>query len=191
MRKLRAAADVALTEAGKTLAKQIYDSFGRDVGGLRSKPGQPPNVDQGSLARSVGYTKAKDLRCIVGVGPVYGKYLEFGANIRAKKKALLIPLSRLAVRAYAEANGSGRGAMAWYEAKVGPKKLVRLKVADGVLIGQKIGGKNSRYEIDFKLTSRVKIKERPFLRPAVSKAKASGSIQRVFSGEMVKEMAKK
>jgi hypothetical protein len=191
MRRLLAAGDVALTEAAKTMAKQVYDSFGRDVGGVRSKPGQPPNIDQGSLARSVGYTKSNNLKCLVGVGPVYGKYLEFGANIRAKKKALLIPLSRLAVRAYAEGNKSGRAAMAWYEAKVGLKNIVRIKRTGHLLIGHKVGGKAARIEFDWMLASRVTLKPRPFLRPAVAKAKADGSLQSVFSASMQKEMAKK
>lgn len=183
MWRIRSAANAALTASGKVLADQMVRMLGRDKG-APSVPDAPPNTQTGELSRSLGYSEAKNLRSVVGSGVFYAKVLEFGKVIRAKKKALLIPLTRVGQN-FMRDNRGGHFALLAYQYRYG-KAVVRLKTASGILIGRRVGGKNQRYEIDFMLTARVQIKERPFMRPAVARAKAD--MRQAFRTTMRQEM---
>lgn len=90
---LAAAADV-----GADTAKR---SFGSDHGGVPSSPGNPPNSQTGNLQGSIKYAHpdalGTPLHAAYGTPVEYGRHLEFGATVTAKRtKYLPVPVNAAA-----------------------------------------------------------------------------------------------
>lgn len=165
MQRLDAAIGKGLEAAAAKLADGIAVTFGRNHGGVPSKPGQPPNTQFGGLRNSIGYTGArkegKAWKAFAGSSLEYAAYLEKGAVIKPKNaKMLMIPLShamKLAIRRY----GSPRAALA----SVGKIRWIKIDNRRSLVVRD--AGKGKRGEALFLATKGpVVLAPRPWVRPA-------------------------
>lgn len=97
MQKLIPSLNAGLTAAAAQMDNQAVVNFGRD--GSPSTPGGVPGVDDGHLQKSIRHaspeTMGTPLKAAFGTATSYGRYLEFGAHIRAKRtKYLAVPVNR-------------------------------------------------------------------------------------------------
>lgn len=93
---LRESFQHGLTAGAAMAADYAVRSFGSDHGGVPSLPGRPPNTQSGRLRNTVTFTGADlagPLTSAYGTNMMYGRVLELGGTIRARGKALAIPLS--------------------------------------------------------------------------------------------------
>jgi len=144
-----------------------------------SPPGSPPAVNTGELRRSFAWGKGGEprnenglnqaigngLKRIVGTRLVYAKIHEFGGIIRAKGKALLVPLNAEARRMQKRGN-------------IRAQKLVYIKRRGKppLLVKEIKRKRTSRFQLDpgfrigatFILLPQVRIPARPFMRPAAA-----------------------
>lgn len=188
-RRLIEAANVALTATVEVLADAMVNKMGGRGGqGQRSAPGQPPNTDYSALSKSFGYSRSTQLTALAGTPLAYAKFLELGAVIKAKKKALLIPMSRETSGMVAQSDGSSARGLQMYLAKYG-KKVARIKSRKGgVWIGHYVGGRKARFVFSWLMTAQTTIKPRPFMRPAFEQAKADGTLLNTFKTTLAREM---
>lgn len=180
LKRLEAAANKGLTEYAIVVAGTAERSFGREHGGIPSKPGMPPHSQSGHLRNSIAYVPAKNLKALVGTNVPYGRHLEFGFTARAKRaKFLAVPVHPKASRALVRAGGRTRN--------IPGLVLIRTK-AGQLLLVKPIKGKHARVEVWFVLKKSVTVAPRPWLRPALARSRAEG-LRRMHAA-VAREMAK-
>lgn len=164
--------------AGATIgADAAVRSFGRQHGGKSSAPGSPPNVQSGFLRNSVTAVNANDLgrplAAAYGTNVPYGRYLEFGANVRGRPW-LTVPIHPDAKKA------ARRG----IPARRLPLRLIKTKTQ--LLLIRDKKGKNARTEVWFVLKRAVKIAARPWLGRSLNdnRVQISARINDVVSRKM-------
>lgn len=179
---LRRGANAGASAAAVVGADAAVRSFGSDHGGVPSKPGSPPNSQSGNLRNSVAATAPGAMgngRAAFGTAVFYGKVMENGATIRAKRtKFLPVPLNVAAKRLMAKLAGSSVG---WAGGEnVGSLRMFNLVVirAGGRLFlvepaKSRSGKKGERMPTNgarFLLAKSVTIKPRPWLAPLLKSA---------------------
>lgn len=93
VRAVDAAADLGVKSAAEVLAKEARSSMGRANASIvavtnrykPAPPGAPPNVQQGTLKRSITKSRRGPRRWVVGAGVIYGQFLEFGTSTMAAR----------------------------------------------------------------------------------------------------------
>lgn len=189
IKRLTAAVDVAHEAAAQVLVRAITDQLGRQNGGVRSKPGQPPTSQSGKLSQGIGYSKPVGGKNIVGSGAKYAKVLEFGMLIRAKRKFMLYPITKDAEKFVRDSGASegktGEGLKRYEETYA--DTIVRMRQGGKILIGRVQGGsKYGQVLIEWIMAPRVYIAPRPFIRPALAKAKTE--MGKAFQGTLNRQM---
>lgn len=158
-----------LPAAGIELQREMTGLLKRRRG--PSLPGEPPGLDTGTLARSVNVTEPENLSIRVGTDLPYGRHLEFGAVVTAKKaKYLTIPLNR-AAKMMRRRNTTLRSVAGLFPL-IRPGKTP-------LLARRKVRGKDKTIEPMFALKKTVRIEARPWMRPALDNAK--DEMQAAFS----------
>jgi hypothetical protein len=181
MRKAEAAATAGLVVVGQHVEKEMRGILGRNHGGIPSRPGSPPNSQTNFLRGQIRYEMRGPLEVAIGSGAFYGAVLETGAVIRAKKKALMIPLSPEMKKLTARGKRPAAIITALRVDKTRPLRYI--KVRSGILIVREHpAAKRSkavwaptptgeRSEALFLMTSKVTIAARPWMVPAFIKAR--------------------
>lgn len=160
-RDVAQAVGVGITACAQAVASQAMRSMTRgDKLGSRSyqpsAPGQPPSIQSGHLRRSITARQIGPAEAVAGTSVLYGRVLEYGGVIRPRKsKYLTIPISPLARKA--AAGGLGAGSM---------PGLFPIKSKKGNLLLVR-GAKGGGIEPMYALKKRVRIRPRPWLRPAL------------------------
>lgn len=178
------AASAGIRHCGEVLERAMKSIIGRGHGGVPSRPNQPPNSQTNFLRGQIRYEMRGHLEVAVGSGAFYGGVLERGGTIRAKKKMLMIPLSREMKRRTARGERPANIIIALRFDKSRPIKYIKTK--RGVMIVRAVktvtrsarsirwGGPTSVGEADepmFLMTPRVTIAPRPWMRPAFERFK--------------------
>src|SRR5690606_28580100 len=124
-------AETAVTAAGIVIQGGMVKRLGQAAS--PSPPGGPPGVDTGRVRRSITVQRT-GLTVTVGTNLDYGRWLEFGANPRARKsKYMPVPITREARMAQRRV-GSVRSIPG----------LKPLKTPRGFYLVKEIGGKRAR-----------------------------------------------
>lgn len=93
IRAINGALDDAVTAGALVAADAAVAIMGRDHGGIPSKPGEPPNVQKGTLSRSTHYVSPQDMgiphTAAAGTDIPYGRFLEYGTSRMAARPWLL------------------------------------------------------------------------------------------------------
>jgi len=184
------ASSEGIRHCGEILEKAMKSIIGRGHGGVPSSPGQPPNSQTNTLRGQIRYEMRSHLEVAVGSGAFYGAVLERGGTIRAKKKMLMIPLSKEMKKRTARGERPANIVIALRFDKSRPIKYIKTK--RGVMIVREVktvtrsarsvkwGGPTSVGEADeplFLMTPRVTIAPRPWMRPALERSR-----ERLFRG---------
>jgi len=182
--KVEASANAGLRTVGVILEKDMKNIIGRNHGGVPSRPGNPPNSQTNFLRGQIRFEQKRSLEVRVGSGAFYGIVLEKGATIRAKKKALMIPLSKEMKRRTARGERPANIIISLRFDKTRPLKYIKTK--RGVMIVRSVktvkrsersvrwGGPMSIGEADeplFFMTAQVRIAARPWMRPSYERSR--------------------
>lgn len=165
LKAVKTAAEDALYAGAAVAADSAARSMGRSHGGISSSPGSPPNVQTSHLRNSIAFVHARDLgrplTAAFGTNVPYGRFLEFGATVRARDKKLTVPLNQKAKRLLASVGGNIRA----LALRVVPTK-------SGAFLALPPSVKGGDPEFLFKLEEEVVIAPRPWLLPTVKRDKA-------------------
>lgn len=144
-----------LEETGEFVRADIVRRLSRGSSrNAPSQPGHPPHADTGRLRQSIVWIVNKNkLTVKIGTSVIYGRILELGGTIRPKTAgALSVPISDAAKR--------HRGSPTIF-----PKRLTLIRSGGRAYL---IESKSRRTTIHYVLVKSVRIKARPYLRPAVT-----------------------
>jgi len=159
----------------------------------------PPNHQRGGLANSI-QVQAIGNKAIVGSNLPYGHIHEFGGVIRAKKtKYLPIPLN-MSARALAEKGGTGglktKGTFKLISPNFGRTLLLvrdtkfKAKMYINGADGKRKYKTLQNTEPVFLLKRSVRMPKRPFMAPALARARNNPAMVRVFAVGTTKGLAK-
>lgn len=172
------AANMAVTQAAMEIAKEAKYLVHKGTYGQHSNPGNPPNYQTGELYRSIRvaspYELGTPLTARVGSGKEapQGKWMEYGATIRAKNVRFLpIPINlpaQIMLRRLGSRYASSAGV-------VGSLRVFNLKLIkkDGKAFLMEMTTKGKKIKKGgavFVLKRSITIKPRPWLVPAAKLA---------------------
>lgn len=164
------AINAGVTAAATQASVQMRGMLGKGGRLQSAAAGRPPNSQRGGLSRSLTATKAVNRRARAGTNLVYGRILETGGTIHAKRTRFLpIPLNYAAKRMLEKSTGSLRtkGPMRVMRTTTGKLFLIGVdKVRGSVTRGAK-GSLRFNHEPVFMLKRSVTIKSHPYIRPGV------------------------
>lgn len=196
-------------EAGLTLAAAVCaDEAVKSFGSSPSPAGGPPGVDTGMLRRSIAFVSPQaagtPMKAHFGTSVVYGRYLEFGARITAKRaRYLAVPVDRALAQRLNRLKGtspflwSGAGStiraipgLKYIPPRKGARNGGRLVLASSVRVSVRGLSKKSRTvsagKTAFVLKDSVVIQPRPWIKRAALSAKAEA--ERVFNAVAFKRL---
>lgn len=124
------ATDEGLYAAGLRLEDAVRRGFGTGHGGTSSSAGGFPNTQTGQLRASVTTVKGRGITW-VGTNVMYGRWLNWGASIRPRGKALGIPLTSAAKTLLRQSGGSVQAAIDMLKSR---GKVFFKQSASGVLV---------------------------------------------------------
>lgn len=161
---LIAAVNDGLAAAANVGADTAKRSFGSNHGGAPSSPGSPPNSQTGRLRNSVMYAHPDALgtpmHAAYGTAVEYGRHLEHGATVTAKRtKYLPVPVNAAARKMATQAGNQG----------VSLRTLNLTLVVDkakrqALLVEKTRTGRDKKNGAVFVLKKSVRIAARPWLR---------------------------
>lgn len=161
MQRVKAANQAGLYRVALGLQKSIKGQLNLTAsnignGGKPSPPGSPPAKNTGTLGRSIQIDQTNPDRLLVGTNVVYAKIQEFGGVIRAKGRAMPIPLNWQAKRISA-ANPQGLRRV---------PNLVVIK-AGGLLAQIVRKSKTGAFGAIWALRKSITMPKRPYMAPAL------------------------
>lgn len=185
---------------GLVVQADVQDKFGRGGRFKSSTPGTPPNIQRRGLSRSI-QVKQSGISVIVGSNLPYGWVHETGNNgqpIRAKNvKFLPVPINDAARRLH-ESKGTQSlrsysmrfvrpmfGKQALLVGDAGVRTEVSVTGADGKR--KKVIRKDQPV---FVLKKSIRVPKRPFMAPALARARNNPSMVNVFAVGTTKALAK-
>jgi len=182
---------------GLVVQADVQDKFGRGGRFKSSTPGTPPNIQRRGLSRSI-QVKQSGISVIVGSNLPYGPVHEFGGVIRAKNvKYLPVPINDAARRLH-ESKGTQSlrsysmrfirpmfGKQALLVGDAGVRTEMSVTGADGKR--KKVIRKDQPV---FVLKKSIRMPKRPFMAPALARARNNPSMVNVFAVGTTKALAK-
>lgn len=184
---VKTACDAGALGGAKAIQVDIKRSFGSHGRYKSSPPGTPPNKRRSSLANSIDIALSAPMTALIGTNKVYGLVHEFGKHIAARNgRFLIIPLNEAAARQN-EVGGirTTPGKVRFFRSK----SLNLIAVGGGkVKAPQRVKGADGRTrhvspasQPRWWLKDTVWIPPRPFLRPAMERAKGNPQVWAGFA----------
>lgn len=188
-----------------SMGTEVKDDVNRHFGSVRffsSRPGTPPNIQRNGLRKSMQVQASGKLTAIVGSSAFYGWIQESGNEgrpITAKKtKYLPVPINPAARRLMERKGEQSLRAMGTFRLikplfgknalLIGDKKQranISYDGADGKRKEKNIGG-----EPVFVLKKSIRLPKRPFMAPALKRARGNKTLVNVFAVGATKSLVK-
>lgn len=183
---------------GKEVQNDVKSKFSR-AGRFASSPeGSPPSIKRGGLRNSIQVQASGQLASVVGSNIKYGAVHEFGGAIKAKNVRFLpVPVNDAARRLH---ESKGMQSLRAYSMRLivpmfGKQALL---VGDaGVRTQQYVTGADGKRKTIirkdqpvFVLKKSIRVKKRPFMAPALARARGNPALTNVFAVGTTKALRK-
>jgi hypothetical protein len=171
------AVNAGLTAAAKQAVIEIKASFPMNGKFNPSAPGTPPNRHNDILYNALSFTRAENLTATVYTsGVVYAYKQEFGGWIQPRfKRYLTVPLNIMAAR-----DREKHGSLEVLPLRCFKSRSGKLFLAQAVKQRGYRGKIKSAGMLMYVLKDRVRLPERPYMRPAFTNARVIANMIREF-----------